>query len=536
MTAALCVNVLLGVAFAAAPPAKPDAPAAKKPGVKVTISKATTYITEPLRADGYVDYVAALNQRGSQGVTPENNAAVLFWQAMGPGEIPRELRNELFKLLGVSPLPDKGDYFVSLDVFAKRLRDAKRPAGAVADKAADDAEDEKLWEQCDLAGTRPWSKQEFSVLADWLAANEKALALLVEASRRPRRFDPWVDETRGTSSVDPFAVLGASLGASRAAGRSLASRAMLRLGEGKLEEAWEDLLACHRLARLAGQNSTLVEALVAEALDSMACVGDRALLEHARLSGSQIAKMRQDLDRLPPLPKIGEKIDFAERYLFLDDITTMARDGLESLKRHFDLVANDTDKGLLDEAAKVTINWNRSLRLGNFWYDRVAEAYRKPTRASRKAALGKIDEELSKLAAVAWDEESRRLSAARDPTQALSQRLAEVLVTLFVPAFLAADNVEDQGAMRLDLVRLAFALAAYRVDRGSFPAKLAELAPKYLAEVPRDVFTGADLHYAKTGNGYLLYSVGINGKDDGGRTDDDRAKGETWDDLTVRMP
>ncbi len=90
--------------------------------------------------------------------------------------------------------------------------------------------------------------------------------------------------------------------------------------------------------------------------------------------------------------------------------------------------------------------------------------------------------------------------------------------------------------MRFDLVRLAFALAAYRADRGSFPAKLSELAPKYLAEVPRDIFTGADLHYTKNRNGYLLYSVGINGKDDGGKTYDDRANGETWDDLTVRMP
>ena len=51
----------------------------KSPGLLVTISKETTYITEPLRADGYPDYVAALNQRFSQGVTPENNAAVLFW-------------------------------------------------------------------------------------------------------------------------------------------------------------------------------------------------------------------------------------------------------------------------------------------------------------------------------------------------------------------------------------------------------------------------------------------------------------------------
>ena len=57
---------------------------AKLPRPKITISKETTYITEPLRADGCVDYVAAVKRHCSEGVTPENNAAIPFWQAVGP--------------------------------------------------------------------------------------------------------------------------------------------------------------------------------------------------------------------------------------------------------------------------------------------------------------------------------------------------------------------------------------------------------------------------------------------------------------------
>jgi len=81
-------------ALAADPPASPKSPANKpdaqtpqKPRVLVTISTETTYITEPLRKDGYPDYVAALDQRCRQGVTAENNAAVLFWKAVGPREL-----------------------------------------------------------------------------------------------------------------------------------------------------------------------------------------------------------------------------------------------------------------------------------------------------------------------------------------------------------------------------------------------------------------------------------------------------------------
>jgi hypothetical protein len=58
-----------------------------------------------------------------------------------------------------------------------------------------------------------------------------------------------------------------------------------------------------------------------------------------------------------------------------------------------------------------------------------------------------------------------------------------------------------------------------------------------LKTVPKDIFANdAELHYKSQGDGYLLYSVGENGKDDGGKGRDDAKKGEGWDDLTVRMP
>ena len=47
-----------------------------------TISKETTYITRPLDQDGYVDYLAALNEAASEEVTVEINAAVLLAPAM----------------------------------------------------------------------------------------------------------------------------------------------------------------------------------------------------------------------------------------------------------------------------------------------------------------------------------------------------------------------------------------------------------------------------------------------------------------------
>ncbi len=35
--------------------------------------------------------------------------------------------------------------------------------------------------------------------------------------------------------------------------------------------------------------------------------------------------------------------------------------------------------------------------------------------------------------------------------------------------------------------------------------------------------------------GFLLYSVGMNGRDDSDKTRDDAKKGEDWDDITVHV-
>ena len=86
----------------------------------------------------------------------------------------------------------------------------------------------------------------------------------------------------------------------------------------------------------------------------------------------------------------------------------------------------------------------------------------------------------------------------------------------------------DRWAMQFELTKLGFALAAYRADRGSYPAKLVDLLPKYVTEIPKDIFSEGELHYKRQGDGYLLYSVGPNGKEDSERCD--------WDDIVLCVP
>ncbi|MGH7972807.1 MAG: hypothetical protein ACREIC_29180, partial [Limisphaerales bacterium] len=61
------------------------------------------------------------------------------------------------------------------------------------------------------------------------------------------------------------------------------------------------------------------------------------------------------------------------------------------------------------------------------------------------------------------------------------------------------------------------ALRSYQSAQGRAPARLDDLVTNYLSTVPQDPFTGRPFIYRSQGTNWLLYSVGPDGIDDGGR-------------------
>ncbi len=195
-------------------------------------------------------------------------------------------------------------------------------------------------------------------------------------------------------------------------------------------------------------------------------------------------------------------------------------------------------KSLLDDVGRLAIDWDIVLRMGNKWYDRLVEAERKPTWTERKKALRQVDSDIRKQAEAGRDPASSAPRVRTNPRQRISERVGSAMPSLLLPATLSLGEVEARENMRFDVTRLAFALAEYRARQGSYPAKLADLVPKYVATVPRDIFNNEELHYQRQGGGCLLYSVGPNGKDDGGRNrEDNPADRSLWgyDDIAVHM-
>src|SRR5262249_13561197 len=117
--------------------------------------------------------------------------------------------------------------------------------------------------------------------------------------------------------------------------------------------------------------------------------------------------------------------------------------------------------------------------------------------------------------------------------KARGEMIGNLLIALTLPAFDKLESAAERSEQTNRNLHLAFALAEYQGDLGRYPETLAELAPQYLDTIPDDIFAGKPLIYRPEGKGFLLYSVGENRIDDGGRSYDDDPKG---DDLVIRMP
>lgn len=89
---------------------------------------------------------------------------------------------------------------------------------------------------------------------------------------------------------------------------------------------------------------------------------------------------------------------------------------------------------------------------------------------------------------------------------------------LLLPALTRTAERCARAQTAADLARVACALEQYRLAEGQFPETLAALAPAFIEKLPHDIINGWPLNYRGTEDGqFVLYSVGWNESDDGGR-------------------
>ena len=458
-------------------------------------AKETTVVTGPLRPDGTIDYVAALNELCAKGVTRENNAAVPLLEVIdADGERDASAISRERAAHGIKAAP------VLLVPLRKFAQTHWKEGDGVEWNDADDKLDELT--------KGPWKAQQSPVTARWLKAIEEPLDRIVAGTKR-ERFDIHRVCDREPATV--IHVEYVNLSPMRLAARALRARALLRLGAGDFEGFRNDTIAILRLGRLASQEPTLVEKLVAIGCQSLGLETLRAAADGEALSGAQCEQLAADLDALPPSAPLADCFATGERFMMLDYLVMCAVHGPLQAGRIMSGDARHLHP--IDTSAK---DWNAALRRTNGWYDRMVEAGRKPTYAERAAACAAIDADVEKL--------QRKWSGLAAPFAPIEDRM----ITILLPSVGRAYQAETRLDVYQDLTLLALALRAYHSREGRYPPKLEGLTPRSMKTLPRDRFNQQPLIYRPEGAGYVLYSVGPNGIDDRGES------GGKKDDIAVR--
>jgi hypothetical protein len=89
--------------------------------------------------------------------------------------------------------------------------------------------------------------------------------------------------------------------------------------------------------------------------------------------------------------------------------------------------------------------------------------------------------------------------------------------SLVLPALEPAIFREATAIAKVRAAKISLAIEGFRQLNGRLPESLNELVPQFLPSVPEDPCDGKPLRYHRLGKGYVVYSVGRDGHDNGGR-------------------
>jgi len=446
-----------------------------------TISSQTTAITGPLREDGRIDYVSALNQRDSQSVTLQNNGYVTWLHALGlpdfsAGKPPSSIREKTISLLGAPVLP----------------------AG------------ESAWEE--YRGQEPvyrssikmWKENEYPPFAAYLKRQDGSLDLVVQAVAAPKWWIPAVS-TYGTL----YWVLIPELNRMRSVANALCDRALLRAKQGDFDGFLSDVTAVKRLARRTA-GWAMVGHLVAWRIDYIANETILAAAGTGIFSGDQCAKLGNILDGLDPLPPLWESFDSGERWSVLDSTQCIAMGKIQSVVGDY---VDDKSFRALKNIDTHSVDWDAVLSRINSGYDEIVSILKTPSIRDEQIATRTFEKKMSQMRA------DQRLHAdlikeAGETKQDYTRRVADAIFPAWT---LKVWRAEDQYRLAVTVdqaTRALVAAAEYHGDKGNWPDTLDVLIPAYLTQIPTDIFStsGTDpVRYHKTGAGIYLWLHGASG-------------------------
>jgi hypothetical protein len=454
---------------------------------KITISKETTWFTEPLTDNGSVDYVEAINRHFSEGVTPENNLVTALLEVVGCELEDEAKRKEMSRWLKVNELPQP-----------------EKPLIDFYDFAIDDFPEDRLFEIDELVSTFPWSREEYPIVAGWIDLYSPQVDKFVESlEHKTRYFYPYLN-----SDENPGSIIASQQGdhSCRKVMRFLVTRSLMRLHNREIAESQRDTLAGRKMANLLCDGQSLICVLIASAIRGMTFDAEMQMCLSKKSSAEDLERYANEVRKLMYQPSLRPVFNEYERWLMLD-FAIQVKNNKEAF-----IFDKPSERVMFDQIRKH-IDWDSVLTKLNDRIDKRMKLFDHDS----------FYERLKALQGAAEVAERHELN----PTEAWAQLLAseggksvDVVVHVIEHRMWDVTNCHHcykvwfgEMLMHDSLMETNIALHRYRFANGEFPDSLDELTPEYIDEIPTDLFANKAMNYKKSGEHFVLYSVGEDLKD-----------------------
>ena len=308
----------------------------------------------------------------------------------------------------------------------------------------------------------------------------------------------------------------------RTAAQLLASDARRAALAGDADAAKADVVALLGVSRHCQETPFLVNFLVANAVQSIACVTIQdTFADHPQLwSDSQL----RDLAHAVSAARVdwrqgftGETAGFYDtmQRLYTDDGHGDGRLAFRSSMRQnvFELLDSITGTAADNTASFYANDGFAMLMLPAA---NVVVASRKEMTETYETF---INSARTKVSTPLWEQEELAPldEALLSDEVGFFEKYRYMFVRLLLPAYDMLRNRVASTDGKRDGVLVGMALELYHREQGAWPKALAELSPRWLPSVPVDRINGGPLGYKIVAGQPLVYSLGNDGRDDGGR-------------------
>jgi hypothetical protein len=303
---------------------------------------------------------------------------------------------------------------------------------------------------------------------------------------------------------------------------SLSAAAVSDLHYGDAASAVKDIRAMLALVNAASNDRVVISELVRVAIAQIAVPVTWEILQSTNVTDGQLVALQHDWMNLEFIR--GDENALAMERVISEITLSKWRDSNSELQNYFDRKENtenfeDTEqKDTVFDKFKIKIK----VLMWRYWWSYPDELrLLKGDQALLEAARSAETSHSFWTARLQQEDKLQKLFVSTNEETVGFSNPKEMDMHLMLSASLRGLSGVLDKVMRVEVARqltvTAIALKRYQLKHGNYPPNLDSLVPEFVSTVPLDPVDGKPLRYRPKADGtFLLYSVGENGRDDGG--------------------